>query len=105
MTSFGRKVLSTVKSFCVTFTGVIVVTNGVAYVAKVDGLSMQPTFNEDKDEGSDFVLLSHWSSRKYEFKRGQVVSLISPREPNQLIIKRIIALEGYHRFETQFSIK
>ena len=93
MPTFGRKLWSALKSFGCTFAGVIVVTDGVAVVAKVDGLSMQPTFNEDSNK-SDYVVLSHWSARKYEFKRGQIVSLINPRDPNVVIIKRVIGLEG-----------
>ena len=83
--------------------------DNVAYVAKVEGVSMQPTLNDDQlvelsqnalkryfyaFNSSDLVLLSHWSIRNYNIKRGDIVSLVSPKNPNQIIIKRIIALEG-----------
>lgn len=64
------------------------------YVAKVDGISMQPSLNPDSSGASDFVFLSRWSSRSFSYKRGDMVSLVSPKDPSQKIIKRIIALEG-----------
>ena len=63
------------------------------YVAKVEGASMQPCLNPS-NENTDFVFLNHWKARRYEFTRGEVVSLVSPTNPDQKIIKRIIGLEG-----------
>lgn len=63
------------------------------YVAKVEGISMQPALNPENGK-NDFVFLSRWSSRSFSFDRGDMVSLISPKDPDQKIIKRIIALEG-----------
>ncbi|KAK7081608.1 Mitochondrial inner membrane protease subunit 2 [Halocaridina rubra] len=63
------------------------------YVAKVEGISMQPALNPESGK-SDFVFLSRWSSRSFKYDRGDMVSLISPKDPGQKIIKRIIALEG-----------
>ena len=89
-----------------TFTVPIAVTfiDGVAYVAKVEGVSMQPCLNPEDDHEendyfynrrqNDYVLLSHWSVRNYDVERGQIVALISPKDPKQKIIKRIIGLEG-----------
>ncbi|XP_054163416.1 mitochondrial inner membrane protease subunit 2-like [Oppia nitens] len=82
------------RSLAVTVPVTIVVTDCFGYMAKVDGWSMQPTFNACESDAPDVVLLSHWSARKFDVKRGQIVSLVSPREPNQLIIKRVVALEG-----------
>ncbi|XP_069167522.1 mitochondrial inner membrane protease subunit 2 [Procambarus clarkii] len=64
------------------------------YVAKVEGISMQPALNPDSNGNNDFVFLSRWSSRSFRYNRGDMVSLISPKDPSQKIIKRIIALEG-----------
>lgn len=87
----------------------IIFFDNCAYVAKVEGVSMQPTLNDDRLDSlslgkftryfnqansSDLVLLSHWATRNFEIKRGDVVSLVSPKNPNQIIIKRVIALEG-----------
>ncbi|XP_076064602.1 mitochondrial inner membrane protease subunit 2 isoform X1 [Oratosquilla oratoria] len=64
------------------------------YVAKVEGVSMQPSLNPDNSGKSDFVFLSRWYSRAFRIDRGDIVSLISPKEPDQKLIKRVIALEG-----------
>ncbi|KAK4319946.1 hypothetical protein Pmani_009148 [Petrolisthes manimaculis] len=64
------------------------------YVARVEGVSMQPALNPDTGITSDFVFLSRWRSRSFAYQRGDMVSLVSPKDPNQKIIKRIIALEG-----------
>ena len=65
------------------------------YVAKVEGASMQPCLNPDpKTPTTDYVFLNRWKVRSYEFTRGEVVSLTSPTNPDQKIIKRIIGLEG-----------
>lgn len=65
------------------------------YVAKVEGASMQPCLNpHDKYTNVDYVFLNRWQARHFKFQRGEVVSLSSPNNPDQKIIKRIIALEG-----------
>ncbi|XP_041348075.1 mitochondrial inner membrane protease subunit 2-like isoform X1 [Gigantopelta aegis] len=66
----------------------------VGYVAKVEGSSMQPVLNPDGKACTDWVFLSRWAARSFEFKRGEVVSFKSPSNPKQKLIKRIIALEG-----------
>uniref|UniRef100_T1JHL3 Mitochondrial inner membrane protease subunit 2 n=1 Tax=Strigamia maritima TaxID=126957 RepID=T1JHL3_STRMM len=65
----------------------------VGYVAKVEGISMQPSLNPDF-KSTDYVLLNRWSIRNFDVARGDVVSLFSPKDPDQKIIKRIIGLEG-----------
>lgn len=54
---------------------------------------MQPALNPDPMI-DDYVFLSKWSVKDLEFVRGEVISLISPKDPNQKIIKRIIGLQG-----------
>ncbi|XP_072777957.1 mitochondrial inner membrane protease subunit 2 isoform X2 [Taeniopygia guttata] len=81
----------------------------------------KPSLNPGGREASDVVLLNHWSIRNYDVQRGDIVSLVSsvsfwrsipfatytwclnvvclfllrsPRNPEQKIIKRVIALEG-----------
>lgn len=85
--------------------------DNVAYIARVDGVSMQPTLNPEdipsldnnnlsfkkffyKFNSSDLILLSHWSTRNYQIERGFIVSLVSPKNPHHIIIKRVIGLEG-----------
>lgn len=64
------------------------------YVAKVEGFSMQPALNPKNWKISDYVLLNRWSARQFHFQRGEIVCLTCPSNPDQTIIKRIIALEG-----------
>lgn len=66
----------------------------VAYVAKVEGVSMQPVLNPDPESFSDYVFLNRWASRNCEVQRGEVIAITSPRDPSQRLIKRIVALEG-----------
>uniref|UniRef100_A0AAZ3PTQ7 Mitochondrial inner membrane protease subunit 2 n=1 Tax=Oncorhynchus tshawytscha TaxID=74940 RepID=A0AAZ3PTQ7_ONCTS len=54
-----------------------------------------PSLNpEGNVTGSDVVLLNRWSVRNYQVRRGDIVSVLSPKNPQQKIIKRVIALEG-----------
>jgi len=61
-------------------------------VARVDGISMQPTFNPNTTV--DFVFLSYFPVRVDYIKRGDIIVAISPRNPNETIIKRVIGVEG-----------
>uniref|UniRef100_A0A1L8DTV8 Mitochondrial inner membrane protease subunit 2 n=1 Tax=Nyssomyia neivai TaxID=330878 RepID=A0A1L8DTV8_9DIPT len=65
----------------------------VGYVARVEGSSMQPVLNPGERD-TDYVFLSRWSVRNLEVNRGDIVSLISPKNPDQKILKRVLALEG-----------
>ncbi|CAG8605684.1 5536_t:CDS:2 [Ambispora leptoticha] len=64
-------------------------------VASVNGRSMQPTFNPDSNRlRHDIVLLNRWAIARRKYEIGDVVTLWSPFDPDLLITKRIIALEG-----------
>ncbi|CAG4931951.1 unnamed protein product [Colias eurytheme] len=65
----------------------------VGYVARVEGISMQPVLNPESTN-TDYVFLSRWSVKDYNVQRGDIISLVSPKDPNQKIIKRVVALEG-----------
>ncbi|XP_055687508.1 mitochondrial inner membrane protease subunit 2 [Lutzomyia longipalpis] len=65
----------------------------VGYVARVEGSSMQPALNPGQKD-TDYVFLSRWSVRNLEVNRGDIVSLVSPKNPDQKILKRVLALEG-----------
>ncbi|CAH1265366.1 IMMP2L [Branchiostoma lanceolatum] len=86
------------KSFASGFVVAVPVTvtflDYVGYVARVEGASMQPFLNPEDRSFNDVVLLNRWSVRNFKVNRGDVVSLASPRDPEQRIIKRVIALEG-----------
>jgi len=97
------------------------VVNDLGLVAKIEGNSMQPTFNPtcgQKNEDlrsiyeknlsreaitrelrtrlqQDRVVLNKWVARdKRKLKIGDVVILISPRNPTKTLIKRITAMPG-----------
>lgn len=56
---------------------------------------MQPALNPDSNaSSSDYVFLSRWAVRNYSIERGDIVSMISPKDPDQKIIKRVVALQG-----------
>nr|XP_021143957.1 mitochondrial inner membrane protease subunit 2 isoform X8 [Columba livia] len=91
----GKKYLKAFfKGFFVAVPVTVTFLDRVACVARVEGASMQPSLNPGGRQASDVVLLNHWSIRNYDVQRGDIVSLVSPRNPEQKIIKRVIALEG-----------
>lgn len=55
---------------------------------------MQPALNPDTEASSDYVFLSRWAVKNFTVERGDIVSLISPKDPDQKIIKRVVALQG-----------
>lgn len=67
--------------------------NTIGYIARVDGISMQPALNPNINI-TDYVFLNRWSIRSLDIKRGDIISLISPKDPDVKIIKRVIGLEG-----------
>lgn len=71
----------------------ITVVDSVGYVARVDGISMQPALNPDRTT-TDYVFLNRLAVRSYEVQRGDIVSLISPKDPKQKIIKRVVGVQG-----------
>ncbi|XP_032048261.1 mitochondrial inner membrane protease subunit 2 isoform X3 [Aythya fuligula] len=92
---FGRRYIKAFfKGFFVAVPVTVTFLDRVACVARVEGASMQPSLNPGGRQESDVVLLNHWSIRNYDVQRGDIVSLVSPRNPEQKIIKRVIALEG-----------
>lgn len=82
------------KGFFVAVPVAVTLLDRVACVARVEGTSMQPSLNPGGSRSPDVVLLNHWKVRNFEVQRGDIVSLVSPKNPQQKIIKRVIALEG-----------
>lgn len=71
----------------------------VGTVVAVEGVSMQPVLNPESMAGhqrrsTDYVFLNRWAASSLHFQRGEVVSLVSPSNPSQRYIKRIVALQG-----------
>ncbi|XP_035809030.2 mitochondrial inner membrane protease subunit 2 isoform X2 [Amphiprion ocellaris] len=94
-TTAGRRYLRAfVSGFFVAVPVTVTVLDRFAYVARVEGASMQPFFNPEGGSKSDIVLLNRWSVRNYQVQRGDIVSIVSPKNPQQKIIKRVIGLEG-----------
>lgn len=64
-------------------------------IGSIQGRSMQPTLNPNSNElKKDLVLMNKWKASPGNFKKGQVVALRSPTNPDNLSVKRIIALSG-----------
>lgn len=55
---------------------------------------MQPALNPDGSLVTDYVFLSRWAVRNMEVERGDIISLVSPKDPGQKIIKRVVGLQG-----------
>ncbi|KAH0953789.1 hypothetical protein HN011_010129 [Eciton burchellii] len=71
----------------------IAFTDTIGYVARVEGISMQPALNPDQGY-SDYVFLNRWLVRKHDIQRGDIVSVSSPKVPSQTLIKRVVGLAG-----------
>ncbi|XP_069385269.1 mitochondrial inner membrane protease subunit 2 isoform X1 [Paralichthys olivaceus] len=93
-TAGWRYVRAFVSGLFVAVPVTVTVLDRFAYVARVEGASMQPSLNPDSGSDCDVVLLNRWSVRNYEVQRGDIVSVVSPKNPQQKIIKRVIGLEG-----------
>ncbi|CRK99495.1 CLUMA_CG012814, isoform A [Clunio marinus] len=63
------------------------------YIARVDGESMKPTLNPNTND-SEYVFLNKFMAKDYNVNRGEIVSLISPKDPQQRLIKRVIGTQG-----------
>ncbi|KAL0949694.1 hypothetical protein HGRIS_009731 [Hohenbuehelia grisea] len=61
----------------------------------VNGRSMQPTLNPDWLLSRDVGVFDVFSVQaKHHYTRGDVVALVSPMNPERMLIKRILAVEG-----------
>lgn len=70
----------------------ITIIDEVGYIARVDGKSMQPLFNPSNR--TDYIFLCRWALRNSNIIRGDVISFISPKNPEHRIIKRVIGIPG-----------
>lgn len=77
--------------------------NVVGYPASISGGSMRPCLNHTSHYPSldwlrlnlDWVFVNVWSARHWnKFERGDIVVFLSPKDPNDFVIKRLIAFEG-----------
>ncbi|KAL6480568.1 hypothetical protein MHYP_G00116010 [Metynnis hypsauchen] len=78
-----RYIRAFVSGFFVAVPVTVTVLDRLAYVARVDGASMQPSLNPEGASAPDVVLLNRWSVRNYQVQRGGCrVSCVSKREFN-----------------------
>ncbi|XP_026880363.1 mitochondrial inner membrane protease subunit 2 isoform X4 [Electrophorus electricus] len=74
---FGRRYFRAFMSgFFVAVPVTVTVLDRLAYVARVDGSSMQPSLNPEGADTFDIVLLNRWSVRNFEVRRGDIVSVV-----------------------------
>ncbi|KAG5845112.1 hypothetical protein ANANG_G00135390 [Anguilla anguilla] len=86
-TGFGRRyVRAFVSGFFVAVPVTVTVLDRLAYVARVEGASMQPSLNPEGGTSSDVVLLNRWSVRNYRVQRGDIVSVLRGRGSSTRIV-------------------
>ncbi|XP_033882071.1 mitochondrial inner membrane protease subunit 2 isoform X2 [Acipenser ruthenus] len=84
--SFGRRYIKAfVSGFLVAVPVTVTVLDRLAYVARVEGASMQPSLNPEGAAASDIVLLNRWSVRNYQVQRGDIVSLVTMGYKNRYV--------------------
>ncbi|XP_028414443.1 mitochondrial inner membrane protease subunit 2-like [Dendronephthya gigantea] len=72
----------------------LTITDNLFTVCPVEGASMQPVLNPGHHT-KDVVLINRLKAKRLDkIERGNIVSIVSPKDPSTVFIKRIIALEG-----------
>lgn len=87
------KITNIFKSILVGIPIGVTIIDSLGYVARVDGISMQPALNPDQTQ-ADYVFLNKWSVKEYQVQRGDIIALISPKDPSLNIIKRVVGVQG-----------
>uniref|UniRef100_A0A8C2JFQ4 Mitochondrial inner membrane protease subunit 2 n=1 Tax=Cyprinus carpio TaxID=7962 RepID=A0A8C2JFQ4_CYPCA len=90
-TGFGRKYF---KAFVSGFFAAVPVTGTVLDRLAWHAWKVPQCSRPDGELSPDVVLLSRWSVRNYQVQRGDIVSVLSPKDPRQNIIKRVNGIEG-----------
>lgn len=109
---FSGGVKTLLKTFVVGIPIGITLIDVFGYVAKVEGHSMQPLLNPDNRNTtrrvSDYVFLHNWPiiTNSYDkIQRGEIIALVSPRDPKQRLIKRVIGISvSISRLLTDYNI-
>ncbi|KAI5839324.1 mitochondrial inner membrane peptidase complex catalytic subunit 2 [Morchella snyderi] len=73
--------------FALWLPGLIFITEHVASIETVRGRSMNPTLSDDR------ILVWRWRAIE-NLRRGQVVLYRSPMDPEKVVVKRVVGLEG-----------
>lgn len=92
--SFKKFIISCAKYIGIYGCVAITFTDSLTYCAQVSGSSMQPVINPNDSDSQDVLLLWRIPIKLNHLKRGDVVSLNSPKYPSEKLLKRIIALPG-----------
>ena len=85
--SFKGKAVEFIEFIAIIGAVFVVLRFFVAEPHKVSGRSMVPNFQD-----GDYIITNKISAKSGEFKRGEVVILQNPRNPDQVFIKRVIGL-------------
>lgn len=74
----------------------ITISEHVAHFGRIQGASMKPTLNPDSSLGwSDYVFLWKYGLREPgALNVGDVVLLRSPQDPERILIKRVLGVQG-----------
>ncbi|EME85674.1 uncharacterized protein MYCFIDRAFT_161314, partial [Pseudocercospora fijiensis CIRAD86] len=93
--TIGRFFKYTVLPFQMAVCTTIFINDSVVEVASVNGDSMHPTLSPDysKDGSRDYVIWKKWNATK-NLQRGDIVLFHSLQNPENLSIKRVVALGG-----------
>mmetsp|Transcript_38149 Transcript_38149/g.95869 ORF Transcript_38149/g.95869 Transcript_38149/m.95869 type:complete len:170 (+) Transcript_38149:312-821(+) len=63
-------------------------------IDRVVGTSMRPTLNLHSSSGGEFVLSNLLSRTYHMYRPGDIVILKSPENPQQRLVKRLVAVQG-----------
>jgi signal peptidase I len=88
-TSVWREVLSGLQMLASGGAYALLIVTFVFQVARVDGLSMEPTLKDH-----DRLIVNRLTYRWSDPRPGDIVILYYPRDPAMLFVKRVIAGEG-----------
>lgn len=72
----------------------ITFTDVVASFSKVIGVSMQPLLNPDCNRGQNDWVLQNRLAANQTLHRGDIITFITPYDPKQLAVKRIVGVQG-----------
>ncbi|XP_030282144.1 mitochondrial inner membrane protease subunit 2 isoform X2 [Sparus aurata] len=99
----GRRYLRAfVSGFFVAVPVTVTVLDRFAYVARVEGASMQPSLNPDGGSDCDVVLLNRWSVRNYQVQRGDIVSVMSGLR-RSLLLRFLEDLHSFSGAEQKYT--
>ena len=84
-----REILDWVRTLASAGLYATLILTFVGQIARVDGLSMEPTLAND-----DRLVVNKWIYRLRDPRQGDIVTLYYPVDPEKLFVKRVIAGEG-----------